>query len=241
MSTELAAELSAYGLITGILTTVTGQGGSLFLLLALSFRMSPHAALALSAPALLLGNVHRAIAFRADINWATAKRFSVGALPGSVVGGLLATAVPESLLRALFVVATMLALGKALGWIQFSITPRWHTGAGVSVGFLTGTSGGAAVLIAPVMLAAGLSGRTFIATQSLIALAIHLGRTLAYGTGGMFHGLSLLGLVAVTGALFAGNMVAERIRRQISTRMMSIAEYGTMVTCSALAVFGVGQ
>lgn len=234
-------ELAAYGLVTGILSTVTGQGGSLFLLLALSARTSPHAALALSAPALLLGNIHRAVAFRADIDWAMAKRFSLGAFPGAVVGGVLATAVPDTLLRALFVVATVLALAKAFGCIEFSIPQRWHTGAGFSVGFLTGTSGGAAILIAPVMLASGLSGRAFIATQSLIALAIHVGRTLAYGTGGMFHGLSLVGLVAVTGALFAGNVVAERIRRQISARTMSIAEYGTMVICSALAVLGVGQ
>ena len=53
--------LAALGTIAGILTTLAGQGGGLFLLLAIAALVGPHEALAITAPALLLGNLHRAV------------------------------------------------------------------------------------------------------------------------------------------------------------------------------------
>src|SRR5262245_36184409 len=73
----LLVELGLLGLAAGSLTTVAGQGGGLLLLLACSTLAGPHEALAITAPALLLGNLHRAVWLRAHINKSIALRMIV--------------------------------------------------------------------------------------------------------------------------------------------------------------------
>jgi uncharacterized protein len=234
----MTLELLGYGLVAGLLTTVTGQGGGLFLLLVLSLRMGPHAALALSSPALLFGNAHRALTWRRDIDRSIAIRFVLGALPGAIVGGYFAGGMPASVLRVVLVASTVLAVAKALGWIRFAIPERMYAVFGFGVGVLTGTSGGAGVLLAPVLLATGLTGNRYIATQSVIAVAMHLGRIAAYSHGGLFHDLALMQLALVTVAIFAGNALAEQLKRQMSARTITVTEYGTMAVCATLAAAG---
>jgi uncharacterized protein len=229
-------ELALFGLIAGILTTLTGQGGGLFLLLVLSWRLGPHAALALSAPALLFGNLHRVITFRRSINASVALRFGLGALPGSLLGGSFAGAMPGSVLRVTLVCATALTLAKAFGLIRFEVSKAVYPWAGLALGFLTGTSGGAGVLLSPVLLASGLSGEPYIATQSVIAVAMHLGRIFAYGHSGLFQDTSLWQIMAITLSIFAGNALADRIKKRMTIRAISVTEHTTLVACTLLSV-----
>ena len=91
------------GLCAGALTTLAGQGGGLFLLLILAVLVGPKAALAITAPALLLGNLHRAVLFRKAIDRGVAARMMLGAVPGAFAGGLLAGALPEWTLQVMLV------------------------------------------------------------------------------------------------------------------------------------------
>ena len=56
------------GIFAGALTTIAGIGGGLVITLVLAAVWEPHLALAVSAPALLLGNVHRLLLLRAEID-----------------------------------------------------------------------------------------------------------------------------------------------------------------------------
>src|SRR4051812_31924874 len=105
------------GLLAGILTTLAGQGGGLFLLLALSVLVGPHEALAITAPALLLGNLHRALLFRTFIDRGIAGRVIAGAIPGAFIGGLLAGAMPAWVLQVMLVGLTFLSIARALKWL----------------------------------------------------------------------------------------------------------------------------
>src|SRR5262245_42214921 len=96
------------GVAAGALTTPAGQGGGLFLLLACAALVGPHAALAVTSPALVLGNAHRTVLFRSAISWPVALRMTAGGIPGSFVGGLVATAMPPWALQALLVAMTVL-------------------------------------------------------------------------------------------------------------------------------------
>src|SRR5689334_20783752 len=98
------------GLGAGVLTTIAGQGGGLVLLLACSAIFGPHAALAVTAPALLMGNLHRAFMLRAYVDRKVALRVIAGALPGALVGGLLSGVIPSWALRVLLVGMTGLAI-----------------------------------------------------------------------------------------------------------------------------------
>jgi uncharacterized protein len=231
-------ELALFGVIAGILTTLTGQGGGLFLLLVLSYRVGPHAALALSSPALLFGNLHRVLTFRKSIVISAAVRFSVGALPGSILGGFFASAMPARIVQTALLLMTAVTLAKALGLLRFELSPVIYPWAGLSLGFLTGTSGGAGILVSPVLLASGLSGAPYIATQSVIAVTMHLGRIVAYGYTGLFQGTVYMHIATVTFSIFAGNIFADRIKRRMTSTAISRIEYVTLIACTLLAVTG---
>ncbi len=236
------------GLLAGVLTTLAGQGGGLVLLLACSTLLGPHEALAITTPALLLGNLHRATLLRAHIDRPTALRMIAGAIPGAVLGGLLAGVMPAWILRVLLIALTTLAIAKALGFLSFKVPRSALVPAGFTVGGMTGTAGGAGILFAPILLSAGLSGRTFVGTTSAIAVATHLGRAVGYAGLGLFSRDLVLPTVAVTIAIFAGNALGERLRSLLANRGPSkhagraekAIEYGTLVVCVTLSVAGLG-
>jgi uncharacterized protein len=231
--------LLALGLAAGALTSLAGQGGGLFLLIACSAIHGPKAALAMTAPALLVGNLHRAWLYRRSVDRPIAWRMTLGGLPGAIIGGLLAGAMPEGAFDVVLVGMTALAIAKALGFIRFSVPRGALAPAGFGIGAMTGTAGGAGVLLAPVLLSSGLTGATYVGTSSVVAVVTHLGRVAAYGTAGLFaNGGARIALAAMTLALaiFAGNSLAERIRPRLSARTAVRIEYVTLVVCVALSV-----
>jgi uncharacterized membrane protein YfcA len=234
----------ALGLMAGGLTTIAGRGGGLLLLLAVSAFVGPREALAITAPALLFGNLHRALLLRKFIDRPLALRMMVGAIPGALLGGLAAGVIPAWGLRAVLVVMTVLAIAKALGWLRFQISRRAFVPAGLGIGLLTGTSGGAGILLAPLLLSTGLSGRAFVATTSTIAVSMHVGRVIGYASLGFFDAKLALTTTAVTAAIFVGNALGSRLNALLTSafggRAQSLLEYGTLVVCVALSVAGFG-
>jgi uncharacterized protein len=230
--------LAVVGLIAGVLTTLAGQGGGLFLLLVCSAAVGPHAALAITAPALLLGNLHRATLFRRSIDRAIAARVIAGAVPGSIVGGLLAGMMPAWLLQAMLVGLTALSIAKALRWLSFDV-PRAALGpAGLVIGAMTGTAGGAGVLLAPLLLSAGLRGPAFIGTVSAVAVATHGGRVLAYASNGLFSAAIAPSIAIVALMIFAGNALGGRARAVLSEVATTRIEYGVLVVCVVVSFAG---
>lgn len=230
--------LAALGAIAGILTTLAGQGGGLFLLLATSVLLGPHAALAITAPALLLGNLHRAVLFRKHIQRALAARMIAGAVPGAFIGGLLAGVTPAWVLQVMLVGLTLLSLARALKWLRFDV-PRWGLGpAGLVIGGMTGTAGGAGVLFAPVLLSTGLTGAAYVGTLSTIAFATHVGRVVAYASNGVFSRELAVPTLVVALAITAGNAVGERVRTSLPSRITTGLEYGLLVVCVGVSLAG---
>lgn len=231
--------LVVMGISAGMLTTLTGQGGGVLLLLLCSTWMGPRAALAVTAPALLLGNVHRAWLFRAALDRSMAKRLVIGALPGGLVGGFLAGFVSPLVLKALLGLMTLIAIAKAVGLVRFRVPRAVLAPAGFVVGVMTGTSGGAGVLFSPILLSSGLRGSSYVATISLVAAVTHFARVVAYGSSGLVTRELVLPIVVIGSTIFIGNSVGERLRRRISERGTTWLEYGTLVVCVTLSIVGV--
>ncbi|MBL8948156.1 MAG: sulfite exporter TauE/SafE family protein, partial [Myxococcales bacterium] len=141
--------LAVLGLVAGVLTTLAGMGGGLFLLVALGLVYGPHVALAVTTPALLVSNLHRAWLFRADVDWRMARLVALGVMPGAIVGALLLPALPDVVVAALFTASTGFALLRATGRVRIDPKPRWITAYALAIGALAATSGGAGMLIAP--------------------------------------------------------------------------------------------
>src|SRR5688500_15046582 len=109
---EEMLELLGLGLIAGVLTTVAGMGGGLLLVVTLSAWKGPHFALAVTTPALLLSNLHRAYLFRRVLDTKVAKAFALGAIPGAFAAGWLVPRLPEAALHGVLVAATSLTLAR---------------------------------------------------------------------------------------------------------------------------------
>jgi uncharacterized protein len=229
----------ALGLGAGVLTTLAGQGGGLVLLLACSGVVGPHAALALTSPALLLGNLHRATLLRTSIDKRVAGAVIAGALPGALAGGLLAGVTPTWALRGLLVLMTVIAIAKAVGLLRFDVPRTALVPGGFVVGAMTGTSGGAGILFAPMLLSVGLRGRAFVATVSAVAVSAHVGRVIGYAGLGLFAKSLLAPTLIVTLAIFVGNALGDRLRTHLTERRSTLLEFGTLAVCVTLSVAGI--
>lgn len=232
-------ELLLLGLLAGILTTVAGMGGGILLLAALSLLRDPREALAITAPALFVGNLHRAVLFRHKIDRKVALPFSLGALPGSLVGALLVVALPLWVLKVLLVVMVGLALGRSLGWWRWTPSSRVIVPAAAGVGLVSATAGGAGLLLSPLLMSTGLTGDAYIATVALCAVALHLGRIVGYGAGGMLTAQTLSLGAGLTVAILAGNLVGARIRKRLPSSASVPIELTVLVVSAALCLAGV--
>jgi uncharacterized protein len=227
------------GLTGGFLTTLSGMGGGLLLVTALSLLWGPHQALPVSALALLVGNLHRFFIYRASLRADIARPLLVGLIPGSAIGALLVAGMPQGILQVAMLSMVAMALARAaLGW-TWRIPVIALAPAGGAVGIMAGTAGGAAVLTCPLLKATGIRGDEYMATMALAAVAMHLSRMAGYGAGGLIGAgtFAWAGFLAVT--LVIGNMIGRTVRERMNPRALGGAEYGVLAAAGLLAVLGV--
>ena len=233
--------LGVLGVGAGALTTVAGVGGGLVLLLALSLALDPVTALACTAPALVVGNVHRTLLVRRSIDRPIALRFVAGALPGSVLGAFVAGVVPPDVVRWLLVASTALSVVRAVGAPRWRVTARVMSPAGLTIGALTGSTGGAGMLAGPLLLAAGLSGDAYVGTAAACGTALQAGRMIGYGLAGLFTADRLALSLVLTVAIVAGNQLGRRGHDWFARWPAGLVEHAVLVVCVALALVGVGR
>jgi uncharacterized membrane protein YfcA len=231
--------LAVLGLVAGILTTLAGMGGGLFLLVALGLVYGPHVALAVTTPALLVSNLHRAWLFRADVDWRMARLVALGVMPGAIVGALLLPALPEVVIAALFTASTGFALLRATGRVRIDPAPRWITAYAVGIGALAATSGGAGMLIAPLVLSSGATGARYVATVAIGAVAMHLARVIGYGTVGVLVPAQLADAAVILVGLLAGNLIGRRLRGRLGAKTERNIELGALLVANAFAIAAV--
>jgi uncharacterized membrane protein YfcA len=228
------------GVFAGALTTVAGLGGGLVLLLALAVLIGPKAALATSALALLVGNLHRLWLYRDALDWPLARSLLRGVVPGALVGALFLVGIPGWIVQALMIAMVGLALARAFGGYTWVLPPRAMTASGAVIGALTATAGGAALLASPLLLASGLAGTAYSATLAMTSVGLHASRLVGYTIGGMYttHVVAQAAVLAV--AVMAGNLVGDRVRRHLGPRVQHGLELGTPVVALGLALAGIG-
>lgn len=227
------------GVAAGVVTTLAGQGGGLLLVIVLSHFVGPHGALVLTTPALFLGNMHRAFLCRKAVDRRIAALTTVGVLPGAYLGGRFASLASPLLLEVALVVMTALAIAKAAKWLTVDVPKKAYVPAGAGIGFVAGTSGGAGVLLGPLIHSSGLRGQAYVGTVAVIAVALHAGRLVAYGGSGLFGRGHLVPAALLAVGIFVGNFAADRLRPRLGEKLTGRFELGTLVGCAVLSVLGV--
>ncbi len=231
--------LLVLGLLAGLTTTLAGLGGGMMLVLALALLFDPHVALVSTAPALLVGNLHRLRLFRGHLSWDVAGRLVLGALPGAFLGGVIAVGLPPQVLKALMSGMVGLLLLRRVLPQGRDLPRRVLTPAGFLIGGVTASSGGAGILTTPLLLASGVSGDAYIATAASGAVAMHVGRLAAYGTGGLVDGQTMAWAVLLGLGIPLGNLVGKALRERISEAAKVRCTTVALAGCLGLALAGV--
>lgn len=229
----------ALGLTAGLVTTLTGLGGGTLLLLGLSLLWDPWSALAATAPALLVGNGHRAWLFRKHIDWRIALAVAGGGLPGAFIGGLYISAVSAQMLHGMMLAMTTLAAAKVVFDLQLRVSTKLLFPVGAVNGVVSAGAGAAGLLTAPLLMSAGLTAEAYVATGAACSLSMHAGRLAAYGTGGLVTADLLLWSVGLAVAITTGNAVGRRIREHVDAVLARRLELGSLLCAVGLAVAGV--
>lgn len=232
--------LIALGVIAGFITTLTGLGGGVFLLVVLAWALGPHQALAVSALALIVGNLHRLFLYRRLLELPIAGRVALGVVPGAIVGGLWAAHLPEKWIHGFMLAMVGLALLRKLVPGQPTVPRAALPPAGFAIGAASGAAGGAGVLVSPLLLASGLRGDAYLACSSFIAIAMHLARVTAYGAGGLVSRDTVAASAVLALGIPFGNFLADKVRSFIGDRAVDGLSYASLVICAGLAVAGVG-
>lgn len=228
------------GLAAGVLTTVSGMGGGLLVVFVLSWAMGPKAALVVSAAALLIGNAHRMWLYRADIDGDVIRRLLVGLVPGTLAGALLAGSLPDGVIRVVMVVAAGFALVRAWSGARWSLPRSGMSPLAAVVGLFAATAGGAAVLLGPLLLSSGVSGRRYLAVVAVGATAMNSVRLVGYGTVGLWDGAYAPLIAALAAAILVGNLVGRKTRELVPVKAGVALEVATPVVCAVLAAAGLG-
>jgi uncharacterized membrane protein YfcA len=229
------------GIVAGMVTTVAGFGGGILLQVVLSLALGPRVALAVSAPALLIGNLHRAVHFRAQIDRGVARSFVLGALPGSLIGGLTAVVMPPAAMQALMLAMASLAVARPAELRRWKPSAALMIPASAGIGMVSATSGGAGLLVSPLLLSAGLTGERYVSTAAVAAVSMHAGRLVAYGVGGLVSAQTLEYGAALTAAILVGNVLGAHARKHLSASVTPRVELGVLWAATALAVAGVAR
>lgn len=226
------------GVVAGAMTTITGTGGGLFITLVLSLVWGPHAALATGATALLVGNLHRLWTLRHSLETRVMPVLAVGGLVGAAIGGLVTAAASPATIRWLLVAVTILAAVKAAGWVRFELSRAALVPGGLAVGFVSATTGGGGLLLAPLMLTAGLRDLAFLSTGTTVAISLHVGAVGSYASAGMLDGRTFVMAAALAVGIVAGNETGFRVRPKIPERWREASTWIVLVSGLVLALAG---
>jgi uncharacterized membrane protein YfcA len=214
------------------------MGGGLLIVFVLSWAVGPKAALVVSAPALMVGNLHRSWLYRADLDGAVVRRLLLGLVPGTLVGALLAGSMPDAAIRVVMIVAALSALARSMSGTRWVLPAGSLTAMAAAVGLFSATAGGAAALLGPLLLAAGLSGRRYLSVVAVGAVAMHVTRLAGYAAAGLWDSAYLPLIAALTVFILLGNLVGDKLRHAVPARAGAAIEVLTPVVCAALAAAG---
>lgn len=233
--------LLTLGVWTGALATVCGLGGGLIVVGCAAW-FGPHAALALTAPSLLVSHLHRAYLLRERLDARVLIRFGGAIAPVAFLGSLFAASLDEALLRWVLVAAMVVALVDASGLLgrtrEATSSRRWLIPGGLGVGVMMASGGGAGVLAAPVLRSAGQRGDALVASMAVGAVIGHLARVLAYRQveATALDGVALVLALVLTLALIGGNLLGRRIARRVDERTRERVLHGVVALSLVIAL-----
>ena len=97
------------------------------------------------------------------------------------------------------------------------------------------------MLVGPLYLSLGLTGAAYVGTVAISGVALHLGRLVGYGAGGLLSASLLPDAAALLVGLIAGNGFARVLRTRLTPETESRIELASLSIATLLAVIGIAR
>jgi uncharacterized membrane protein YfcA len=225
-------------LIASTLAAVTGFGASLLLLPVLTWSFGVREAIPILAVVQVCTNLARVWLNRGDIMLPVASRFSFGAVPAAVLGGIVFVTAPATALGRLIGVFLILSVvfrhtrpGRNLQVGEKAFLPL-----GLGFGFLDALVGSTGPVQAPFFLAAGLTGAAYIGTEALASAVMQGTKLVVYGSFSIVSLEAVAYGLAIGAVMFAGAYIGRNLLRRITPDRFSSIIESVLVVAGVLLV-----
>jgi uncharacterized membrane protein YfcA len=213
--------LLAAGVGAGALTTVAGLGGGILLIAGLSMVWAPAMVLAVTAPALFVGNASRVAFLYKQVAWKMVGAFALTGVPTALAASLLAASAPTAVVK--IAIASLLVafvahevLNPKREAAAVSQSPWLTPVAGAIAGTVSGLTGGAGFVAAPLLERQGLTPTRLVATSSACMGLLHLTKGLGFSLGAVLTPALLPAAAVLAVGIMAGNAVGTRVLAGLS-------------------------
>jgi uncharacterized membrane protein YfcA len=223
--------LAGTALLSAVLGSVAGTGGTAVLLPVLVHYFGIQAAVPMVTLANLAANVSRAVVHGREVDKPVVAWFTLGSLPLTVFGTWLFTVAPPEMLTRLLG-AFLLAV---VAWRRLrplppkKRSPAWFLPLGAGFGLLNGLVSGIGPLMAPFFLAYGLVKGSYIGTDALLTVFMQ-GTKLAVLSGARFLTAHVLWYGALlVPCMFVGALLGKRLLDRLPTWIFTLIIELTLV------------
>ena len=191
------------------LTAAMGVGGGMLMLVALTYVLPAAVMVPVHGVIQLGSNTGRAWVQRAHILWPLVLWFGLGAIAGSLAGGMVALSLPDHLFKAAIGLFIILTIWLPMPRVNRS-SKRANVVAGVFTSFLSMLFGATGPLVA--VWVAGLPSRhQVVGNHAMLMVTQHLFKVLVFGGLGFAYAGWVPFIAAIIVAGFLGTLVGSRL------------------------------
>ncbi|MFZ5753556.1 MAG: TSUP family transporter [Bacillota bacterium] len=202
--------------LAAAISGAAGFGGALLLLPLLSKTIGTTMAVPVLTVAQLIGNLSRAFFGFKQIKWKPVLMFILGAVPMSILGAFSFVKVPKEIItRGIGLAIIVFVILKYFKVLKFEPSDRTMFVGGAVTGLISGLVGSAGPIGAALFLSLNLPPVSYIASEAVTAIAMHISKTIVYqkylGIGLYALGIGLFMGVAMIAGTWAGKKVIDKM------------------------------
>ena len=213
-------------MFTSLIGGIAGYGTGALMPLVLVPIVGPEPVVPIIAISATLTNLSRSLAFRRLIDWRRAKVVVVAAIPTCILGAWAYTLLsgPGAMLLIGSMLVLVVLLRRVVGRHGFRVGDRGLVVGACGWGLVVGGTNGAGVIIISLLVAAGLTGASVIATDAALSVVVGLARFAVFGIAGVattkvIAVAFLIGAATLPGA-FLARLIIERLPVHVHTAML---------------------
>lgn len=220
--------VAAAAFSSAVFHSFSGFAGGLVLAVMLAPLLGVKETVPVVATALIISNVARIWAFRKSVAIKEYLAVFIAALPFIVLSAYVYVSLPVgvvALVLGIFLLASI-PLNRTLKKKEVKVGLKGLALAGIPYGIVSGSTFGAAVMLAPFLIGAGLAGETMIGTIAILGFSLNVTKTVVFGmspllTSELLTMGILVGLCTMPGA-YIGRWLVRNTSVRVHAQFMEI-------------------